>query len=237
MIAFSIDVDWANEEIILDTLSFFEEYSVKCTIFSTHDSYAVIKSNPKLFEVAVHPNFNQLLLGNEKNADDVIDELIEIHPNARGFRSHSLMQSTIINQKFADKGYIYDANILLPYHTGLKPFKSWNGMVRIPYNWEDDMHWSYGNSFDDPGVNIESDEMVIFDFHPIHIYLNTENKYRYSEAKKYYHDPKKLLSYRNTEIQGTRDLLISLLKTVKEKNIENKTLLEIANGLKFGGEL
>ena len=114
MLAFSIDIDWAPEEVIIDTLSLFEKYGVKCTIFSTHNSYAVIKSNRKLFEVAIHPNFNPFLTGTDKQVDDVIDELIELHPDAKGVRSHSLMQSTGINQRFADKGLVYDSNLLLP---------------------------------------------------------------------------------------------------------------------------
>jgi hypothetical protein len=71
---------------------------------------------------------------------------------------------------------------------------------------------------------------VIFDFHPIHIYLNTENKYRYSEAKKFYEDPEKLLEYRNTEVPGTRDLLINLMKHCKNNNIETSRMIDIAYG-------
>ena len=235
MLAFSIDIDWAPEEVIIDTLSLFEKYGVKCTIFSTHNSYAVIKSNRKLFEVAIHPNFNPFLTGTDKQVDDVIDELIELHPDAKGVRSHSLMQSTGINQRFADKGLVYDSNLLLPYHHGLKPFKSWNGMVRIPYNWEDDVHWTYGYSFDDCRMNLADDGLVVFDLHPIHIFLNTDNKYK--EAKKHYNDPDKLISLRNTEIKGTRDLLISLLRYINENKIENKTLLEIANAFIYRGKV
>ena len=235
MLAFSIDIDWAHEEVITDTLSLFEKYDVKCTIFSTHGSYAVIKSNRKLFEVAIHPNFNPFLTGTDKLVDDVLDELIEIHPDAKGVRTHSLMQSTGLNQKFADKGLIYDANTLLPYQTGLKPIRSWNGMIRIPYNWEDDVHWSYGYSFDDCRMNLHDNGLVIFDFHPIHIFLNTDNKYRYNEAKNYYNEPEKLINYRNTEIKGTRDLLISLLDYIHKNRIENKTLLELANAFIYGG--
>ena len=236
MIAFTIDVDWAHEEVIKDTLSLFELYNIKCTIFSTHSSYEVIKSNRKLFEVAIHPNFNPLLSGSPKSVEDVIDELIEIHPDAKGVRSHSLMQSSHIMQKFAEKGLVYEANLLLPYQKHLKAYRLWNGLIRIPYNWEDDVHWSYGYSFDNCRINLEDDGLVVFDFHPIHIYLNTDNKYRYNEAKKDNADPDKLMAYRNTEIEGTRDLLISLLKHVQKNNLENKTLLEIANALKFGGK-
>jgi hypothetical protein len=236
MIAFTLDIDWAPEEVIEDALLLFQHHNVKCTLFSTHNSYAVIKSDKKLFEVAIHPNFNSLLRGGDKTVSTIISELLDIHPDAKGVRSHSMMQSSVILQEFADKGLVYDANHFLPYHQNIKPFMLWNGLVRIPYNWEDDVHWSYGYTFDNCRINLNDNGLIVFDFHPIHIYLNTDNKYRYNEAKKYYDNPNKLIKFRNTEIEGTRDLLISLLKHVQKNNLENKTLLEIANALKFGGK-
>ncbi len=230
MIAFSSDIDWAPEAVITDMLGLFEKYGVKCTLFSTHQSTVLAKCNKKLFEIGIHPNFNPILAGNsDKSVEDVIDDMLDIHPDARGVRSHSMLQSTNILQKFADKKLVYDANHFMPYHTGIKPFRLWNGMIRIPYNWEDDVHWTYGYSFESSGMNLNDPGLVVFDFHPIHIYLNTENKFRYNEAKKYYKDPQMLLKYRNTEIKGTRDLLISLLDFVKKSKVETKTLLEIAN--------
>jgi hypothetical protein len=229
MIAFTSDIDWADEAVIADMLSLFENYGVKCTFFSTHSSGELIKCNKKLFEIAIHPNFNPIFSGQTKSVDDILSELLEIHPEAKGVRSHSMMQSTNLLSKFASKNLLYDANHFLPYHTGLKPFRLWTGMVRIPYNWEDDVHWSYGYTFDDSRINLKSDSLNVFDFHPIHVFLNTENKYRYNEAKKFYNDPVKLLEYRNTEIKGSRDLLISLLEYIKVNKIETKTHLEIAD--------
>ena len=229
MIAFTCDIDWAPEAVIEDTLNLFELYGVKCTFFSTHHSPILTKSNNKLFEIALHPNFHPLLKGNNnKTFEDILDELIDTHPEARGVRTHTLMQSVAMLQKFADKRLVYEANTFLPYQTGLKPFKLWNGLVRIPFNWEDDVHWTYGYSFDDCRINLEEDNLIIFDFHPIHIYLNTENKYRYSEAKKFYSDSVKLLEYRNKEVPGTRDLLINLLKHCKTNDIETPKMIEIA---------
>lgn len=230
MIAFTCDIDWAPEEVIADTISLFEKYNVKCTFFSTHHSEELSKCNKKLFETAIHPNFNLLLTGSSpKTFDDILDEILDIHPEARGVRSHSMMQSSVILKKFADKNLIYDANHFLPYCKNVKPFKLWTGMVRIPYNWEDDVHWTYGYDFDRSRIDLMDEGLNIFDFHPIHIFINTENKYRYLEAKKFNHDAQKLLEYRNTEIKGTRDLLISLLEHCKDNKILTKTHIEIAN--------
>ncbi|MCI0714849.1 MAG: hypothetical protein L0Y77_00805 [Chlorobi bacterium] len=204
-------------------------FKIKCTIFSTHNSSIISKANKNLFEIALHPNFNDLFNGNLNNSfDNILDEIMDIHPYAKGIRTHTLMQSIPILQKFADKGFIYESNNFLPYHTDLKPFKLWNGLVRIPYNWEDDVHWNYGYSFDDARVSLDSNSLTVFDFHPIHVFINTENKYRYNEAKKHYKDPQKLLELRNKEVPGTRDLFINLLKHCKQNSIKTYTLIDIA---------
>lgn len=237
MIAFSCDIDWAPEEVIADTINLFEFYGVKCTFFSTHHSLELSKANKKLFETGIHPNFNPLLTGkSDERPEDVLDNILDIHPEAQGVRSHSMLQSTNILQLFADRKLVYDANHFMPYQKGLKPFKLWTGMVRIPYNWEDDVHWAYGFSFDECGLDLNSDELIVFDFHPIHIFLNTENKYRYNEAKKYYQEPKKLIDFRNKEVHGTRDLLTSLLKQCKQNNITTYKLIEIANNFMITGK-
>jgi hypothetical protein len=229
LIAFTCDIDWAPEAVIEDTINLFELFGIKCTFFSTHHSPILTKSNKKLFEIGIHPNFHPLLKGNsDKTFEDILDDLLDIHPEARGVRTHTLMQSVAIIQKFADRRLVYESNTLMPYQTGLKPFKLWNGLVRIPYNWEDDVHWAYGYSFDDCRISLDAEEMIIFDFHPIHIYLNTENKYRYSEAKKYYNDPVKLNEFKNKEVPGTRDLLMNLLKHCRNNEIETHKMIEIA---------
>lgn len=229
MIAFTCDIDWAPEEVIEDTLNLFEVFGVKCTFFSTHHSLNLTKSNRKLFEVGIHPDFTPLLSNNSnKSLDDILDEIIEIHPEAIGVRTHTMVQSIGLLQKFSEKKLLYEANSFMPYQTGLKPFRLWNNLIRIPYNWEDDVHWAYGYSFDDSRINLNSEDLIVFDFHPIHIFLNTENKFRYSEAKKYYNDPKKLQEYKNTELPGTRDLLMNLLKQIKNSNIQTYKMKDIA---------
>jgi len=231
VIAFTCDVDWAPEAVIEDTMNLFELFGVKCTFFSTHHSLILAKSDKKLFETGIHPDFTPLLRGdNKKSFDDIFDEIMDIHPEARGVRTHTMLQNIQMLQKFADKNLVYESNNFLPYQTGLKPTRLWNGLIRIPFNWEDDVHWAYGYSFDDCRIELTDNEFIIFDFHPMHIFLNTENKYRYNESKKFYDDPLKLLRYRNSEVPGTRDLLINLLKHCKNNNIETHKMIDIAYG-------
>ncbi len=234
MISFTSDIDWAPDELIEDTLELFDKYRVKCTFFSTHYSEILKNCNKDLFEIAVHPNFNPLFSDNSKSIDRIIDELLEIHPDAKGVRSHSMLQSSQLIQKFSEKGFVYESNHFLPYHSKVKPYKLWTGMIRIPFNWEDDIHWSYGHGFDDHKMDLNDSGLNIFNFHPIHIFLNTENEQRYNDAKVFYKNPSKLRTFRNSKTEGSRDLLIRLLEHIKEHKLVTKTQFEIAKDFSSG---
>lgn len=229
MIAFTSDIDWAPDEVILDMLNIFESFNIKCTVFATHKSKILHESPKKLFELAIHPNFNFLLNGQGGSIDEILDAILTEYPDAKGIRSHSMTQSSLLLVKFAEKKLVYDANHFLPYHTNIQPFKLWTGMIRIPYVWEDYVHWAYDNSFDDCKIDLNSHGLKIFNFHPIHVFLNTENSKRYESAKKYYHNAKELVKYRNDKTKGTRDMLIQLLSFVKNNQSKSITLHEIAN--------
>lgn len=226
MIIFTCDIDWAPEEVIADTLALFEQFNVKCTFFATHKSETLLNCNRKLFEIGLHPNFNLILEGGnpKDDIDKILKDLILIYPEAKGVRSHSMTQGTRILAKFSQYKLLYDANIFLPYHPNIKPFKLWDSFIRVPFNWEDDIHWMYGYGFSGTKLNLRKN-LNILNFHPIHIYLNTENNKRYNDAKK---DLSNLNRYKNLKgKRGTRDLLVNLLKMMQDKKWSSKTLSEL----------
>lgn len=230
MISFSADIDWATENLIEDTISIFEEFNVPCTFFATHKSEALKNCSQNLFEIGIHPNFNKLILSGTESADKILSDLLNLFPSAKGFRSHSLTRSSIIQQMAFEKGLIYEANTFLPYWTNIRPFKLWNGLICIPHNWEDDVHFVYGKSFSEAGISIDKNSLLVLDFHPIHIFLNTENPERYTAAKKYYQDHKQLKNYINkSNVPGVRDFLIMILKLVKEKKLDAVKMIQLAN--------
>ena len=229
MIAFTLDLEWAPEAVIADVLELFSSYGVKCTIFATHDSEVLKNADRNLFEIGIHPNYNPLLAGGPGHFSKVTQKLLDLYPEAVGVRSHSLTSSSPLLNHFADLGLKYDANQYLPYWSGLKPYTIWNGLVRIPFNWEDDLHWTYGYSFDSSRIDLNWEGWKIFNFHPHHIFLNTENEARYERMKAAYHDSEALVQYRNPGPEsGVRDLLTSLLKEVSEQQHKTYFLKEIA---------
>lgn len=214
------DIDWAPEEVIQDFLDLLQSFKAKCTLFCTHQSQVISNSDSKLFEKAIHPNFNPSLMeGVPIGAEETLNKILSIYPDAVGVRSHSMTSSTPLQVLFNEKGLKYDSNLFLPYKWNVKPFKSWTGLTTIPYHWEDDIHFSYGKNFEKiPFEKNKEFELMIFDFHPIHVFLNTDCEQTYLFAKKDYHDYNKLKTHVNNSRAGTRDFLIKLLKSCSSSN-------------------
>ena len=84
-------------------------------------------------------------------------------------------------------------------------------MIRIPYFWEDDVHCLYGDpqAFE---IALGHTGLRVFDFHPIHVFLNTENMDRYERTRSQHWNAVELLHHRNKDELGARDHLIKLLK-------------------------
>jgi hypothetical protein len=216
----TLDIDWAHDTVIRDAIDLIEGFDVPATWFITHDTPMVarLRSNPR-FELGIHPNFNWLLDGdprNGANAEEVVDRLLLLVPEARSVRSHAMTQSSNLISMFRKKGLTHDANHFIPEQSGieLKPWRHWGDVVKVPYFWEDDVHClsaqnsSIGELVARPGLRV-------FDFHPIHIFLNTEDMARYEDARGCFADPGQLTERRNTEGLGARNLLVELLAAVK----------------------
>lgn len=214
----TFDIDWAHDNVLSDTIDIVEKADVAATWFVTHDTVILnrLRKNPK-FELGIHPNFNLLLNGdssNGKNAEEVLFRLKNIVPEAVSIRSHSMCQSSYLLNLFQKFGFTHDVNHYVPCDSGIqiKPWFLWNGMVRVPYNWEDDLYLMACNTEDNIQV-AQSTCFSVFDFHPIHIFLNTENLCRYESTREWHYD-EALLMHR-FEGKGVRCLLNELLQLFK----------------------
>lgn len=216
----TFDIDWACDEVLAYTIDLVEEAGVCAKWFVTHDTPLLkrLRENPK-FELGIHPNFNNILAAkpdtnNGKSAEEIVDNLLALVPEATSVRSHSMAQSSALLQLFRDKGFTHDCNHFIPYHTGMElcPWSLWNGLIKVPYFWEDDVSALYGDDF---GVVVELTQrrgLKVFDFHPIHVFLNTERMERYEESRPYHRSPEKLLAYCNKDTFGARTALKTLLE-------------------------
>ncbi len=212
----TFDIDWAPDDVLSATIDLVEEANVAATWFATHDTPLLdrLRENP-LFELGIHPNFLPLLNGdkaNGANAEEVVDRLLAIVPEAKSVRSHSLVQGGRLLELFRAKGLTHECNSFVPEQSGieLKPWVDWFGMIRLPYFWEDDFSCETRSA-------ARADELSRrpgvrgFDFHPIHVYLNTERLGRYEEARSAFPHPERLKLHRNSDSPGICDFLKDLL--------------------------
>lgn len=212
----TIDIDWATDEVMDSVLDILEEYNIPVTFFATHKSVTLdrIRKNTN-WELGIHPNFNFLLEGDFRygsNIEQVLDYYMDIVPDAVSVRSHSMTQSTKILDAFVNRNLKYDCNHFIPYKVDktIHPWAYWKGnLFKIPYCWEDDIALIYGWSLDVKEV-LENECLKVFDFHPIHIFLNTFDIMEYEKFKL---TPSKKVDDMNKE-KGIKDFLYDLLKLV-----------------------
>ena len=212
-IILTIDIDWACDDVLLDSINLIEEIGVPATWFVTHKTkhLARLRENDN-FELGIHPNFVNLLDSKDSDsAEKILDKLIEIVPEATSIRSHSMVQSSRFMDLFKLKGMRYDCNHFIPEQSNitLKSWEIWNKIIKVPHFWEDDVHCLCDDNASVENL-ISRDGLKVFAFHPINIFLNTESMDRYENARKYFHVHHKSINYR-FKGDGTRTRLKKLL--------------------------
>ncbi len=209
----TFDIDWAHDDIIRDCQQLVEITGISATFFITHNTPVIdeLRIQPQ-FELGLHPNFNHILEGNENtSAEEVLHRLKSVVPEATSVRSHSTTFSSKICALFMENGLTHDSNYFIPDFSeiSLKPWKNWIGVTMVPYLWEDDVA-----CLDDsvaPVLSVvERSGLRVFDFHPIHVFLNSESLDRYNQTKELHHNPTELVKHRY-EGYGTRNRLLELL--------------------------
>ncbi|NQY09925.1 MAG: polysaccharide deacetylase family protein [Flavobacteriales bacterium] len=218
----TFDIDWAADDVIAYCLNLLEKNDIKATFFVTHETKMLdrMRQSPNI-ELGIHPNFNFLMNGDfryGKTFTEVIAYYFKMVPEAVSARSHCLVQSSPILDAFHDLKIKYDLNLFIPRvsNINLKPFDSWqDDLIRLPHFWEDDMHLTYNDPAD---VNhyLDFDGLKIFDFHPIHVYLNTEDMSRYNSARSVLQNMNELKTHVNTEHFGINDFFNNLIKEISK---------------------
>ena len=109
-------------------------------------------------------------------------------PDASSMRTHDLFQSSSLLNLVLDRTPIsIDVSLFLPHTPNLCPVPyRWKGhqLLRLPYFWEDDSEmeeaspsWHFSSSLS------LGEGLKIFDFHPVHVYLNSPSMERYEALK------------------------------------------------------
>jgi hypothetical protein len=210
----TFDLDWAIDPVIDYTIDYLIDKKIQATFFITHFSPSVKKIiETSHFEIGIHPNFNYILDSSQSsNYKDAIDRILDITGPVKVARSHSLTQSSHIIEYFLQKGITHDCNLFIPSESqiDIKPWHHWNNIIRVPHFWEDDVNFISKKQIDPISI-FSNDFLCVFDFHPIHVFLNTQSSQHYLEAKKDMHNLQHLKTQINTKTTGVRNFLFNLL--------------------------
>lgn len=219
MIAITVDTDWAPLELILDTVGLIRSYGCKLTVFCTN------ALDVEADEIALHPCFARL-----DDLNTPIRTLKECFPQARGIRSHALFFTEYLRPLYAKFGIAYDSNVIQYLRPGIECSIIAKQTISIPLYFMDRFHLEIAGEgdhrFSIDQFHWEKDGLKVFDFHPIHVFLNTNSVEFYERAKQYYHEPAKLKDLVNPG-QGIRTLLTEVLTFIRNYNLPTYTMSEI----------
>lgn len=214
-----MDIDWVPDEVLQYSIELLSSYDIRATLFMTHKTKVDLKEH----EIAIHPHFASLDLASyvKRSLDDF--------PDAKGLRSHSLFFSEHLRAIYKQYGIEYQSNVMIYLQSRISPFWISSTTVELPIYWMDRFYLEIEQhpGFHTEQLNLNSEGLKIFCFHPIHIFLNTEKLDRYEEAKKFYKNPKKLLAYRNVKSKGTKDLFLQLLDHIKKNKLQNRVMRDV----------
>ncbi len=236
----TFDIDWVSDWAIKQVADVLVEHNVKSTWFITHDSPAIreLIKNERLFEVGIHPN---LMAGSTQGAteDEIFRNLKKIAPDAEVVRTHGLVFSNAIMKNLILKyGIQFDSSVLLFESANIEPHLRYyketeTPMVRLPYFWEDSIEILKPiPTFDIGMTKYHVPGLKIFDFHPVHVVLNTCDLHPYNWCKANvgveHLDGGNTKMIRNNRLNGAHTLLCHLIRHIEKTHDGGRTLSEVA---------
>lgn len=185
MISITFDTDWMSEQALT---AFLERLPVPGTAtFFAHQRYECLLGSPH--EVGPHPFITHL--------DGWRTELRALAGSlgrpVRGTRTHSCVFSHMVGVGLAEDGYEYVSQASTLYADGLRPHRHPWGLWELPIYYMDNMDFWMTRNWPDLGHRVfdprwieravQGEDLYVFDFHPLHVALNTRSPEDYQQVK------------------------------------------------------
>lgn len=184
MICLSFDTDHMNEARMMEFLELCA-WPGRGTFFCTQ-AYAALAAREH--ELCPHP-----YLGTDSNWDTELASMRRTFPLARGWRSHSCVFSHTLAEQVAAMGYAYASTQDDLGNCGLHPHRHAWGLWQMPIYYMDNLDFSHARFWPESAhvpfstslidAALEGDALYIFDFHPIHLMLNSHSAASYFERR------------------------------------------------------
>ena len=240
-IAFSLDIDWAGEDLISETAGFFIENEIPITVFCTHPSQVLtdLGSHP-LVELGIHPNYAAGSSQGDSIAE-VTDYCMELVPDARCMRGHRWYSSNDVYDILVERGILFDSNDCSMMDI-VEPFIHRSGIMCIPVFFEDGgLLWNnIEPDFSENGKHYFSRPCLkVVDLHPIHFMLNTPNYEYYRNVSDSFSrgeyssmtaEETKKLRFSGA---GMRNYIMELVEFIKANNVYVTSLGRVYDELEY----
>lgn len=169
----TVDLDWACEAAIEQTLEFLLSHNIVPTIFTTHDS-PTVEAAMKDIEVGLHPFFNPLS-SHGSTIPEVVSRVLDIPHNLKAYRCHRYATCNSSSQAMTEAGMLLSSNICTDLQV-VAPFKNRFGLLEVPIFLEDGGYLWRGHPLNVDnkllGHNVGKGPKVIT-IHPMHFAINT----------------------------------------------------------------
>ena len=217
----TFDIDWAPDYAIQHCLNLLDKKGVSATFFATHPTYMNNEIKKRGHILGIHPNFLPKS-SHGTSVSSIINKCLTFSKEAWCMRSHSLLQSTPLLCEVFAKFPQLKLDVSLLMHRSKFAHKylyDYNGVTfeRLLYNWEDDFEFSKQRYCSEKDLFFG--KLTVYDFHPIHVVLNSSNGSEYKKLKEnlngkklYDLDKQNILRFRNYEI-GVQDHLEMIMSS------------------------
>lgn len=228
MISLTFDSDYVSEN---DMARFLEEFDFPGTAtFFLHKPYSLSFGR---HETQPHP-----FLKNTSEWEPQLEKLVsELGLKPTGIRTHSCAYTQPFGGYLAQRGYQYMSLATPLFQEGLAPYRHAWGIWELPIyymdnldfcmtkNWPTLKHLPFSPKLIEKAVH--GNDLYLFDFHPLHIMLNTRRYEDYLAVRD------KIISGENSafnlacEGYGTRSFFLDLIRAMKSKGLASHSCAEV----------
>lgn len=232
MISITFDTDHlTNTQLSFFLDNFLSRVPGHTTIFA-HDTFDCLLEIDH--EVCPHPFITDLT--NWHHDLTRLSSFYNRH-SPRGVRPHSCVYSHMIGIELNSLGYSYISQAHTLFDTNLRPFRHPWGLWELPIYYMDNMsfwfthNWPelYHNPFDPCFIEhaLSSDSLFVFDFHPLHIALNTTSPEEYQAKKHLFLKDRQNPFDLASNAYGTRNFFLDLCSAMLSANRKSLTCSDI----------
>lgn len=220
----TVDLDWACEPAIEETLDSLKSQNITPTVFVTHRSPCVEALMDEI-EVGLHPYFSPDS-SHGSTIPEVVKHVMDLPHNLAAFRNHRFAICNGSRQAMAEAGMLISSNVCTDLEI-VYPFKDRFGLLEVPIFLEDGGYLWREHSLE---INQHLRNVIlgqgtkVIIIHPMHYALNTPHfSYMYDIKQSMGREEwksmtKSTLNKYRWKGRGIRNVLVELLKLSSNKS-------------------